>query len=168
LGQVDKLADDAARGRVGDVLVGLRDELADIAAMQKKQAELKVDGQAADGSVEVTVNARGQVVKTVIDTSYFDDHDVEDLGGYITEAAQAAAGEAGRRVAEMLAPITERQKKLPSFSEIVQGLPDPGDLLPGLDLFGPGPRPQKDSSVSSAGGGYDDGDGEAEFPTVKR
>jgi DNA-binding protein YbaB len=163
------LSSDAARDRVSDVLAGLRDGLADIAAMQKKQAELQADGQAADGSVEVTVNARGQVVKTVIDKSYFDDHDLEDLGGHITEAAQAAAGEAGRRVAEMLAPITERHKKLPSFSEIVEGLPDPSDVMPpGLDLFGPGSRAQQDSSVSSAGARYDDGEGEAEFPTVKR
>jgi DNA-binding protein YbaB len=163
------LSNDAAGDRVGDVLAGLRDELADIAAMQKKQAELKAGGQAADGSVEVTVNARGQVVKTVIDKSYFDDHDFEDLGGYITEAAQAAAGEAGRRVAEMLAPITERHKKLPSFSDIVEGLPDPSDVMPpGLDLFGPGPRVQEGSPVSPAGARYDDGAGEAEFPTVKR
>jgi DNA-binding protein YbaB len=163
------LTNDAARDRVGDVLAGLRDGLADIAAMQKKQAELKADGQAADGSVKVTVNARGQVVKTVIDKSYFDDHDVEDLGGYVTEAAQAAAGEAGRRVAEMLAPITERHKKLPSLSDIVEDLPDPSDVMPpGLDLFGLGRRAQKDSPVSPAGARYDDGEGEAEFPTVKK
>jgi DNA-binding protein YbaB len=163
------LSNDAARDRVGEVLADLRDELADIASIQKKQAELKVAGQAADGSVEVTVNARGQVVKTVIDTSYLDDHGFEDLGGYITEAAQAAAGEAGRRVAEMLAPINERSRKLPSFSEIVEGLPDPSDVMPpGLDLFGPGSRRREDSPVSSAGARYDDGDGETEFPAVKR
>jgi DNA-binding protein YbaB len=164
----DRLSNEAARDRVGDVLSGLRDQLADIAVMQKKQAELKVDGKAADGTVEVTVNAHGQVVKTVIDKSYLDDHDLEDLGRYVTEAAQAAAGEAGRRVAGLLAPINERHKQLPSLSDIVDGLPDLSDVMPpGLEMFGPGLRRQKDSSVSSAAR-YDDGDGEAEFPTVKR
>jgi DNA-binding protein YbaB len=163
------LSIESARDRLGDVLAGVRDQLADIAAVQKKQAELKVDGQAAEGSVEVTVNARGQVVNAVIDKSYLDDHDFEDLGGHITEAAQAAAGEAGRRVAEMLAPINERHKNLPSFSDIVEGLPELSDVLPPeLDLFGSGPRRKQDSSVSSAGTRYDDGDGGAEFPTVRR
>jgi DNA-binding protein YbaB len=163
------LSIESARDRLGDVLAGVRDQLADIAAVQKKQAELKVDGQAAEGSVEVTVNARGQVVNAVIDKSYLDDHDFEDLGGHITEAAQAAAGEAGRRVAEMLAPINERHKNLPSFSDIVEGLPELSDVLPPeLDLFGAGPRRQGNSSASPAGARYDDGDGEAEFPAVRR
>ena len=160
---------ESARDRLGDVLAGVRDQLADIAAVQKKQAELKVDGQAAEGSVEVTVNARGQVVNAVIDKAYLDDHDFEDLGGHITEAAQAAAGEAGRRVAEMLAPINERHKNLPSFSDIVEGLPELSDVLPPeLDLFGAGPPRQGNSAASPAGARYDDDDGEAEFPAVRR
>ena len=163
------MSTEAARDRVGDVLAGLRDQLADIAAMQKKLAALKVDGRAAEGSVEVTVNAQGQVVKTVIDKSYLDDHDFEDLGGHITEAAQAAAGEAGRRVAAIMAPINARHKNLPSVADIVDGLPELSDLMPPeLDMFGLGPRRQEDSSVSSAGARYDDGDGEAELPTVRR
>jgi DNA-binding protein YbaB len=162
------VSNDAAREQVGDMLSGLRDQLADIAAMQKKQAELTVDGKAADDTVKITVDARGQLVKTELDKSYLDDHEFEELAGHITEAAQAAAAEAGRRVAEMLAPINERHKTLPSFSEIVDGLPDLSDVMPpGLEMFGPGSRRQEDSSVSSDAR-YDDGDGQAEFPTVRR
>jgi hypothetical protein len=106
------------------MLSDMRDQLADIAAMEKKQAELEVGGKAADGTVQVTVNARGQVVKTEIDKSYLDDHEFEELGGHITEAVQAAAAEAGRQVAEMLAPINERHNKLPSLSDIINSLPD--------------------------------------------
>lgn len=160
------MSNDAARDRVGEVLAGLRDQLGDIAEMQKKQAALQVKGQAAEGSVEVTVDAQGRVVRTVIDKSYLDDHDVEELGDHFTEAAQAAAGEASRRVAEMLAPINERHSKFPSLSDIVEGLPDPNDLLsPGLDVFGPSTRPRPDSSAPAAR--YDDHYGEGEFPTVK-
>lgn len=159
---------DVARDQAGDMLSSMWDQLADIAAMQKKQAELKVDGTAADGTVQVTVNAHGQVIKTELDKSYLDDHGFEELGGHITEAAQAAAAEAGRRVAEMLAPINERHNELPSLSDIVDSMPDLSDVMPpGLEMFGPGSRPQKDSSVSSDAK-YDEGDGQAEFPTVRR
>lgn len=162
------MENDSAHDQGGEVLSGLRDQLADIAAMQKKQAELKVDGKAADGTVQVTVNARGQVVKTVIDKSYLDDHEFEELEGHITEAAQAAAGEAGRRVEEMLAPINARHSKFLSLSDIVDSLPDLSEVMPpGLEMFGLGSR-RKDSSESAAGDRYDDRDGEAQFPTVKR
>jgi DNA-binding protein YbaB len=165
------LDSDSARDQAADALASMRDQLADIAAMQKKRVALKVGGQAAEGTVEVTVNAQGQLVKTVIDKSYLDDHDFEDLGGYVTEAAQAAAGEAGRRVAEMAAPLAERRRirKLPSFSDIVEGLSDPDDLMQlGLDTFAEAPSRGESPSDSSAGAIYDDGDGGAEFPTVRR
>jgi DNA-binding protein YbaB len=152
-----------------NALAGLQSQMADIAAVQKRQAALRVDAQAAEGTVEVTVNARGQLVKVVIDKSYLDDHDFDELGGCIVEAAQAAAEDAGRQVAEMLAPINERHKSLPTFSDIAEGVPSASDLTPpGLDGFMPVP-PQEDAFESSAGDGYDHGnEGGAEFPIVRR
>jgi DNA-binding protein YbaB len=163
------LSNDAAREQAINVLGGLQSQLADIAAVQKKQAALRVDAQAAQGTVEVTVNARGQLVKVVIDKSYLDDHDFDELGGCVVEAAQAAAQDAGQRVAEMLAPINERHKSLPTFSDIVEGAPGPSDLTPpGLDGFMPAP-PWAESPESSVSDGYDDGnEGGAEFPIVRR
>lgn len=87
--------------------------------VQKKRAALTVDARAAEGAVEVTVDARGQLVSIVIDKSYLDDHDFDELGGHIIEATRRAAGEAEQRVAEMLAPINERDKSFPAFSDIV-------------------------------------------------
>jgi len=166
------LTNDAARHRLTDVLALLQSQVADIAAMREKQAALQLTGRVADGTVEVTVNARGQLVKTVIDKSFLDDHDFDDLGDYVTEAAQAAVKDAAQRVAVMLAPINERHKKFPSFSEIVDGMPDPGDLMPpGLDALFSAPGPRDGSPVSRADGRYDDGsatEDDAEFPTVRR
>jgi DNA-binding protein YbaB len=159
------LSNEAAQDRLIDVLAGLQDQLTDIAAMQKKQAALTLTAQAADGTVEVTVNARGQVVKIVIDKCYLDDHEFEDLGDHIAEAAQAAAQDAAGRVAEMLAPINERHKKFSAFSDIVEGIPDPKDLMPpGLDAIAEAPQHREGFL---AGGLYDDGD-DADFPTVRR
>lgn len=161
------MSNEAARDRLTDVLGQLQDQLTDIAAIQKKQAALKVDAEAADGTVQVTVNARGQLVKAVIDKSYLDEHDFEELGDHVLEAAQAAAQDAGRRVAELLAPINERHAKFPSFSDIVEGIADPKDLVPpGLDGFAGVPG-RKEPSASSPGGPYDDG-GDGDFPTVRR
>ena len=167
IGEVRGLDGAAARERAVDVLAGLRDQVADIAGVQKKQAALSVNGAAAEGTVEVTVDARGQVIKTVIDGSFLDDHDFEELGDYVTEAARAAAGDAGRQVAQMMAPINERHRLFPSLSDIVEGLPDRGDLMPpGLDMCGAAPRSGEASSVSSTSG-EGDGQGRTDFPTVR-
>jgi DNA-binding protein YbaB len=163
-----KLSSDAARERIADVLGGLRDQLADMAAMREELAELRVDGRAAEGGVEVTVDARGQLVKTVVDKSFLDDHDFDEVGSYVTEAAQRAATLAARRVAELMAPITERHKRFPSFSEIVEGLPEPRDVMPpGLEMFAAPATSQEGASVVSVGGDYDEGGEGGDFPKVR-
>jgi len=144
-----------------EVLALVHEQMADIAAVQRKQAELTASGTAADGLVEVTVNAQGHLIKTVIDEAYLEDFEFEELSDHITEAAQAAAREAARRVAEMMAPITERRQGLPSLSEIVEGAPDLRDLTPPwLDPFGAA-RPRQDPGES-------DGTDDTAFPTVRR
>jgi DNA-binding protein YbaB len=163
------MSNDTTRDRLCDVLGDFRDQLADISALQKKQAALEVDARVADDTVVVTVNARGQLIKIVIDNCYLDNHDFDELADHITEAAQTAAKDADRLVSEMLAPINARHAKFPSLSDIVEGLPEPRDLMPpGLEAFGPHPQPQQDPPSSSADGLYDDGGGEAGFPTVRR
>src|SRR6185437_7252337 len=119
-----------ARDEFTDVLARVQTQMADIAAVQKQQAALSVSAAAADQTVEVTVNAQGQLTKVVIDESYLDDHEFEDLGEAILQAARAAAQDAGRQVAELLAPIGEQHKSLPSFSDLVEGATNIGDLMP--------------------------------------
>lgn len=151
---------DARRHQMSEVLALVQEQMADIAVVQRKQAELTATADAADGMVEVTVDAHGHLIKTDIDESYLDDFEFEELPDHITAAAQAAAREAARRVADMMAPITRRREGLPSLSQIVEGAPDLRDLTPPwLDPFGADKRQQSP----------DDGDrsGETRFPTVK-
>jgi DNA-binding protein YbaB len=140
-----------------EVMALVQEQLAVIEAVQKKQEELRVTATAADGMVEVTVNARGQLVKTVIDESYLDDFEFEELADHITAAAEAAVRKATRRVSEMMAPISERRKGLPSLSQFVEGAPDLRDLLPQWVQ-------SHAASQTPDNGGSD----ETPFPTVRR
>ena len=141
-----------------EVLALVQEQMAEIAAMQRKQAELAVTSEAADGMVKVTVNAHGQLVDTDIDESYLDDFEFEELPGHITAAAQAAAREAARAVSDMMAPITARRNDLPSLSDIVEGAPDLREFTPAWqDPLGQ-QSPRRDP---------DDNDGRS-FPTVRR
>jgi DNA-binding protein YbaB len=153
------LSNDARRHQFTEVLALAQEQMAEIAAVQRKQAQLTATGVAADGLVEVTVNAHGQLVKTVIDESYLDDYEFEELADHITEAAHAAARDAGQRVAEMMVPISERRKRFPGLSEIVDGAPDLRDLAPSwLDPFA-APRQNPNEN---------DGRDDTTFPTVRR
>lgn len=147
-----------ARDEFTDVLARVQSQLAEIAAVQKRQAALSVSAEAADQTVEVTVNAQGQLTKVVIDDSYLDDHDLEDLGESILEAARAAAQDAGRQVAELLAPIGERYKSLPSFSDLVEGATNISDLMPDGFDWPVAPEVRKQDTDAFTAQGPDGGD----------
>jgi DNA-binding protein YbaB len=154
------LNNDALRHEMTDVLALVREQIADIAALQKKQAELTATGEAADGMVEVTVNAGGQLLKTVIDESYLDEFEFDELADHITEAAQAAVRDATHRMSEMMVPISERRKRFPSLSEFAEGAPDLRDLVPQWR--------QPVASMSRDERDDDEGMQDNAFPTVRR
>ncbi|WP_099041615.1 YbaB/EbfC family nucleoid-associated protein [Mycobacterium neglectum] len=155
------MSNDALRHQLTEVLALASEQMADIAAVQRKQAELTASGTVADGMVEVTVNAAGHLISTVIDESYLDEYDFEELSGHITEAAQTAARAAAARVADLMAPLTDRRTHFPSLADVIDGAPDIRDLLPrALEPFAENrpnkPRHDNDSAADTA------------FPTVRR
>lgn len=151
---------DALRHQMTDVMALVEEQLAEIATVREKQAKLTATGAAADDMVMVTVDAQGRLIETVIDESYLDDHEFEELAGHITEAAQSATQQSARLLAEMMAPISERRKAFPGLSEMVEGAPDLRDLMPQwLD-------PYSDAEPSQPEG--DDAGGENALPTVRR
>jgi DNA-binding protein YbaB len=153
------LSNDALRHEMTEVLALVQEQLAEIADVQKRQAELTATAAAADGLVEVTVNAAGHVINTEIDESYLEEHDFDELSDHITEAAQAAACHASQLAADMMGPINERRKRFPSLSDIVEGAPDLRELAPAwLQPPAAAPRDVHDR----------DGHEDSTFPTVRR
>lgn len=153
------MSNDALRHQMTEVLALVQEQMADIAAVQREQAQLTANAKAADGLVEVTVDARGHVVETVIDETYLDEYELEELGGHVTEAAQSAAQLVAQRSAALMMPIEERRRMMPSLSDVVDSAPDLRDLT--RAVYG------NDDAVRAAGPEDDDRD-ESAFPTVRR
>jgi DNA-binding protein YbaB len=120
---------DTARHELTEALALLQEHMADLAVAEKKRAALSATVTVADGTVVVTVNANLVVSNTTVDESYLDEHDLADLGDFVTAAAQAAARDVARRSAELLAPLAERRARFPSLSDVVDGAPDIRDLV---------------------------------------
>jgi DNA-binding protein YbaB len=147
------VSNDAARHELADALALVQEHLAELAIVEKKRDALSATATAADGTVTVTVDARGVVSDTAVDESYLDEYELADLGDFVTVAAQEAAGEVGRRSAELLAPLAERRARFPSLSDVVDGAPDIRDLV---SHFHPVDHPQQptDDSGHEATGDY--------------
>jgi DNA-binding protein YbaB len=109
-----------------------QEQMRDLSIMQQRRSQLTAKASAADGAVEVTVDAQRMVTKTVIDESYLDEFELADLGGHITSAAQQASRELERLTAELIAPLTARRQEISSLAGLVTDAPDFGDMLAGL------------------------------------
>ncbi len=120
---------DAARHELIDALALVQEQMADLAAAEAARSELYSTASTADGTVTVTVDADGVVIETVVDETYLDDHDLADLGSYLTAAAQNAIGGVERKVSELFAPLAQRRTEMPALSDIVAGAPDIRELL---------------------------------------
>ena len=153
------MSNDAARHDLADALALAQEQMRALASLQQKRAQLTARASVADDTVEITVNAQGAVVRTVIDEAYLDDHDFADLGQYVTDAAQAAIRDVGRQTAEMMAPITERRRQMPSLSDIAPGAPDLRDLIPGF-----APSPSTTDQTPPEG---DDWGSDSAYPSVR-
>lgn len=154
-----RVDNDAARHELTEALALVQEHMADLAVVEKKCAALSATATAADGTVVVTVDARGVVSTAAVDESYFDDYDLAELGHYMTAAARAAAGDVERKTAELLAPLADRRAQFPSLSEVVKGAPDIRDLVSHLNPVG--------QQHKSAGDNDHDGEGTGDYPTVR-
>jgi DNA-binding protein YbaB len=125
---------DGARHELTEALALLQEHMSELAAVQGKRAALSASAIVADGTVVVTVNANGVVSNAAIDESYLDEHDLAELGDFVTAAAQAAAREVDRQSAELLAPLAERRARFPSLADVVDGAPDIRELLAHVHL----------------------------------
>ena len=129
---------DAARHELTEALALLQEHMSELAVVERKRAALSARATVADGTVVVTVNAHGVVSNTVVDETYLDEHDLADLGNFVTAAAQDAARDVERQAARLLAPLAERRARFPSLADIVDGAPDIRDLLAHLDVANQG------------------------------
>ncbi|WP_158168102.1 YbaB/EbfC family nucleoid-associated protein [Mycolicibacterium smegmatis] len=129
------MSNDSMRHELEHVLALVEEQMRDFSAMRQKQAELTGTGSAAEGSVEVTVNAQQMVIKTEIDESYLDDHEITELGDLITEAAQAAAREMQRKLSELIGPMNQRRQEVRALTGKAVGLPGFHDVLSRLGVL---------------------------------
>ncbi|MYR07556.1 hypothetical protein GTV32_15145 [Gordonia sp. SID5947] len=114
-----RTADDVAP--LLDTMNSLMSEMGEI---RQTAAALTATATELGGRVQVTVNARGIVVETVVDEDALTTVTARDLGAAFTSATQKAAQQVAEKAQELWAPIIEKQKSLPRASNLLDGLSD--------------------------------------------
>ncbi|MFE7743554.1 YbaB/EbfC family nucleoid-associated protein [Nocardia sp. NPDC057455] len=123
------MVNERLRADMATMLEGLGEQFRGIADLQKQRSLLTATVTVCDKRIEVTVNADGVLIATrfaddVLDLS------LDEIAENITAAVQAAAAEVAARGRELMTPLLERKNALPRLSEIVEGAPDLGSLMP--------------------------------------
>lgn len=154
---------DAARHDFANVLALVQEQMRDLSAMQQKREALSAKATAADGTVEVTVDARCMVTEVVIDETYLDEFELAELGGHIVSAAQAAGQEIGRRAAALGRPLSERRKAISALSGMVD-VPEFAEVISNLNASVP-VVPGDVRPTDRGDEGWEDG---PSFPNVRR
>jgi len=151
---------ESIRSEFGQVLALVQEQMRDLANVQQQRSTMVGKATAADGLVEVTVNAQRTVVETVVDESYLEEHEFAELGGHVTSAAQAAVRQLDRRAETLLAPMNKRRKAVSEISGNVIGLPGFREALAEVSAMGDSLRPQP-------GPAENQGDDGSSFPTIR-
>jgi DNA-binding protein YbaB len=142
------------------VVALVQEQLGELAAAQQRRSALTATATAANGAIEVTVDAQRMVTKTVVDESYLADFELADLGGHITTAAQAAARDIERQSAVLLAPLNQRRDEIASYSRPVEDLPSLQELMSVLN-------PPTRATAQPTDSGDDDWADGPHYPTVR-
>ncbi|MEV0355208.1 YbaB/EbfC family nucleoid-associated protein [Nocardia sp. NPDC050697] len=117
------------RADMAALVEGLGEQFRGIAELQRRRALLTETVRVCDQRIEVTVNADGVLVATKFGEDVLD-LSLEEIAEHITAAVQTAAARVAARSRELMQPLLERKNALPKLSEIVEGAPDLGSLMP--------------------------------------
>ncbi|MDL9937739.1 YbaB/EbfC family nucleoid-associated protein [Gordonia sp. ABSL1-1] len=131
-----------------ELVANAQEQVGRLMDAQRQRAALVASASVADRMVTVHVNAQGVVIKTEIDEDFLDDHDLDDLAGFITEAAQQAAADVARRGAELMKPVEEVAAGIPSLSEVVDGAPDLRDFIVSGEQISTAPPDAPERSIA--------------------
>ncbi|MBF6171423.1 YbaB/EbfC family nucleoid-associated protein [Nocardia blacklockiae] len=140
----ERLQEDAAT-----LLEGLDQQLRGIAEFQRERARLTASVTACDKRIRVTVNADGLLIDTefaedVSDLTY------DEIAAAMTSAVQAAAAQVQERCRELMEPLRLRRARLPKLSDIIEGAPDLGAVLPPAPPAPKAPSPTRPETTESA------------------
>ncbi|RDI43611.1 YbaB/EbfC family nucleoid-associated protein [Nocardia mexicana] len=117
------MANETLKTDLADLLETVNDQIRSLEEAHRQRAQLTATASVYEGRVRVTVNADSVVVQTRF-ADDIDDLTFSEIAEGVTAAAQAAAAEVTRRAEKLIEPMRRARSRLPTLSDLVEGLPD--------------------------------------------
>lgn len=111
------------------LMEAFKGQMSGLAEIQRDRSQLTATVTACEKRISVTVNGDGILIATkfaddIRDLSY------EEIAAAMTEAVQAAAKKVQEASRELMEPLLEQKARLPRLSDIIEGVPDFGEMMP--------------------------------------
>ncbi|MGW4117284.1 YbaB/EbfC family nucleoid-associated protein [Nocardia sp. NPDC004711] len=116
------MSNERQKAELAEILDGFGEQMRLITQLQHERAALTASVTVRK-RVTVTVNADGTVIETKF-SSDIEDLDYTEIARAVTDAAQQAAAEVARRGRDIMAPVSQNRKRLPTLADLVPGMPD--------------------------------------------
>jgi len=111
------------------MMEAFNEQMSGIAKIQRDRARLTATVTACDKRITVTVNADGILIATKF-ADDIKDLPYEDIAAAMTEAVQAAAQKVQKQTQELMDPLRAEKARLPKLSDMLEGAPDLGEMMP--------------------------------------
>ncbi len=105
------------------------EQMSGIAEIQRNRSRLTATVTACDKRISVTVNADGILIETKF-ADDIKDLTYEEIAIAMTQSVQAASAKVQKMARELMEPLRERKDRLPRLSELLEGAPDLGEMMP--------------------------------------
>ncbi|QIS08962.1 YbaB/EbfC family nucleoid-associated protein [Nocardia arthritidis] len=138
----------AAKAEVADLLETVQRHIRSLAGAHRQRTLLTATATAGDRRIRVTVNADGIPVQITF-AEDVSDLEYDEIAAATVEAAQAAATEVRTKAEKLYEPLQKAHARLPSLSEMVEGMPDLRKELPKAQPAALTPPPAQSSESAT-------------------
>ncbi|MFC3964552.1 YbaB/EbfC family nucleoid-associated protein [Nocardia jiangsuensis] len=116
------MPNERTRAELNAVIEQVGQQFRTIAQIQRDRADLTASATARK-RVTVTVNADGVVIETKF-AGNIADLEYSEIAKAVTEAAQQAAAEVGRKGQALMEPLNDQRARMPKLTDLIEGMPD--------------------------------------------
>ncbi|MBF6327547.1 YbaB/EbfC family DNA-binding protein [Nocardia transvalensis] len=123
------MTNERVKADMAEIMDELRWHLREMARIRVERDGIVGRASVRRNRVTVLANAEGRVLETKFGPDVWE-LSPQEVARAFTEAAQLAAADALRQVRELLAPIEARRASRPKLSDLIEGMPELGEMPP--------------------------------------
>ncbi|WP_043647679.1 YbaB/EbfC family nucleoid-associated protein [Nocardia thailandica] len=116
------MVNERAKSDLYEIMETVQEQFRQVERIQRERADI-VGKSTVRKRVTVTVNADNKIIETKFGAD-IEDLTYPEIAKAVTEAAQLAADDVARQLAELMSPFQATRARLPKLSDLIEGMPE--------------------------------------------